>query len=63
MNFSRIKTPSDFVEFNGSYLEDNQIAKLREEIPWVHGQAQADKLWAFSEDLIGQKFSYEAHSI
>jgi hypothetical protein len=50
------KAVSDLVEFNGGYLEDGQIAKLREEAPWVHGQAEADKSWAFSEDLVGQKF-------
>jgi hypothetical protein len=49
------------VEFNGGYLEDCQIAKLNEEAPWVHGQVEADKLWAFSEDFVGQKFPSNEH--
>lgn len=56
MSLTTIKTVSDVVEFNGGYLEDGKIVDLREAAPWVHGQAEADKLWTLSEDLIRQRF-------
>jgi hypothetical protein len=58
MSLTTIKTVSDLVEFNGGYLEDGKIVDLREAAPWVHGQAEADKLWTLSEDLIGERFPY-----
>lgn len=29
-----------------------------EECPWARGKENVDKLWALSEELVGEKFSY-----
>jgi hypothetical protein len=40
--------------YNGSYLEDCTIFKRLQ--PWVEDPEDAKKLWALSEELVGEKF-------
>ncbi|KAJ3124890.1 hypothetical protein HK100_011076, partial [Physocladia obscura] len=42
----------------GAYLEDCQIAQPSD---WAKDPVQAEKLWALSEEKVGQKFSYSVH--
>ena len=30
--------------------------ELEEQYPWVQGKENADKLWALSEQMVGEKF-------
>lgn len=41
---------------NGAYLEYCKPVPIKEECPWARGMGNVDKLWALSEDSIGEKF-------
>ena len=41
---------------NGAYLEYCAPVPIKEECPWARGKENADKLWALSENMIGEKF-------
>ena len=42
---------------NGSYLEDCKVQN-EAAAPYALDHTEAEKLWALSEHLVGQKFSY-----
>jgi len=41
---------------SGSYLVYCAPIPIKEECPWANGRDNADKLWALSEKLVGEKF-------
>ena len=44
-------------DHNGSYLEDCRVRNDAAE-PYALDHTEAAKLWALSEELVGQKFEY-----
>lgn len=45
---------------NGAFMEFCKPVPTKEECPWARGKENADKMWALSEELVGEKFSYDA---
>lgn len=45
---------------NGKYLNRCRIADPYEEeiMPWATSKVEAARLWALSEEIVGQKFAY-----
>jgi len=39
-------------------MNDCQIEETSEQSPWAKGDENAEKLWALSEKLVGQKFEF-----
>ena len=56
---SRFKAhPRPLTEHNGIYLLDCQRAKDEDLKPYAVDKNSAARLWALSEELVGQKFDY-----
>lgn len=56
---SRFKAhPRLWTEHNGIYLLDCQRAKDEDLKPYAVDKNSATRLWALSEELVGQKFDY-----
>ena len=43
---------------NGAFLENCKPSETKEEWPWARGRENVDRLWALSEEMIGEKFVY-----
>lgn len=43
---------------NGAFLENCKPSQINPEWSWASGKENADKLWALSEEMVGQKFEY-----
>jgi hypothetical protein len=46
-----------YIDSNGSYMAKNQVNN-DEAADYALDPKNAEKLWALSEELVGQKFSY-----
>ncbi|PVH69721.1 NAD(P)-binding protein [Cadophora sp. DSE1049] len=45
---------------NGAFMEFCKPVPTKEECAWARGKENADKLWALSEKMVGEKFSFDA---
>lgn len=51
-------SPNKISGSNGAFLENCKPSQINPNWPWASGKENADKLWALSEELVGQKFEY-----
>jgi hypothetical protein len=42
---------------NGAYLEFCKAVPVDDVKPWAKGKENIEKLWALSEELVGEKFT------
>ena len=45
-------------ENNGSYLIDSHVETPENVRCWARDPIEAERLWALSEELVGEKFEY-----
>jgi hypothetical protein len=43
---------------NGAFLRNCKPSQINPNWSWASGKENADKLWALSEEMVGQKFEY-----
>ena len=55
---SQAVSRNEFVEHNGVYLQDCQIAPDDEVKPFATDKKSAERLWKLSEELVGQTFDF-----
>jgi hypothetical protein len=51
-------SPNKISGSNGAFLENCKPSQINPNWSWASGKGNADKLWALSEELVGQKFEY-----
>ncbi|KAF4633527.1 hypothetical protein G7Y89_g4591 [Cudoniella acicularis] len=56
--FAAFHPSLEFPENNGSYLVDSQVVAPKIFQSWARDPLEAERLWALSEELVGQKFEY-----
>jgi hypothetical protein len=58
MLWSETPETDQIIAKNGAYVEFCKPLPTNEMAAWAYGKENADKLWALSEELVGEKFDY-----